>query len=54
MIYIIGMSKILIVITFMLLYAAGFSALEDYNSDQTICAVKTNFDYRYWGLILKE
>lgn len=38
----------------MLLYAAGFSALEDYNSDQNICAIKTHFDYCYWSLILKE
>lgn len=39
--------KILIVIAFMLPYTAGFCAIEDYNSGQTICAVKTHFDYCY-------
>lgn len=37
-------------ITCMLLYAAGFCALKDGNSDQIICAVKT----RFWLLLLKS
>lgn len=48
-IYIFGTSKILTAITFILLCTASFCALEDYNSDQNICAVKACF----WLLLLK-
>lgn len=46
-IYIFGPWEISVVITFILVYTAGFCALKDYNSDQNICATETWFDYCY-------
>lgn len=46
-IYIFGPWEIFVVINFILVYAVGFCALEDYNSDQNICATETRFDYCY-------